>query len=80
MPSILNRGVSVAGTAAREAARRSRPEMQWLEKIESGPGNGMGAEASNLQDLVRGRVPDRAIPGLTSRENDKLPKVAEKGA
>jgi hypothetical protein len=49
---------------------------QRLEKIESAPGNGMGSETSNLQDLVHGRAADRArLP--TSRENDE---VAEKGA
>src|SRR5277367_3553609 len=60
---LLNRGVSVAGIA-REwlTAKRSRPEMapQRLEKIESGPGNGMGSEASNPQDVVHGRAADRA--------------------
>src|SRR5277367_1637506 len=47
----------VAGFAPREAdGKRSRPEMapQRLEKIESAPGNGMGSEASNLQDVVHG--------------------------
>ena len=36
--------------------KRSRREMapQRLEKIESGPGNGTGSEASNLQDVVHG--------------------------
>jgi hypothetical protein len=76
---LVNRGVSVA-EIAREwlTAKRSRREMapQQLEKIESGPGNGMGSEASNPQDVVHGRV-DRARLRLTSRENDK---VAEKGA
>ena len=51
---------------------------QRLEKIKSAPGNGMGTEASNLQDLVPGRVPDRADSRLTSRENDKLPKLQKK--
>ena len=62
----------------RLTAKGSRPEMapQRLEKIESAPGNGMGSEASNLQDLVRGRA-DRARLRPTSHENDK---VAEKGA
>ena len=45
---------------ARRSSRRnrSRPEMapQRLEKIESAPGNGMGSEASNLQDMVHGRA------------------------
>src|SRR5271168_121656 len=60
---FLSRGVSVAGIA-RECltAKRSRREMalQRLEKIESGPGNGMGLEASNPQDVVDGRAADRA--------------------
>jgi hypothetical protein len=58
------------GIAAREAARRSRPEMapQRLEKIESAPGNGMGSEASNLQHLVPGRAADRATPADEPRE------------
>jgi hypothetical protein len=43
---------------------------QRLEKIESAPGNGMGSEASNLQDLVHGRA-DRARLGLTGREHEK---------
>ena len=55
-------------------AKRSRPEMapQGLEKIESAPGNGMGSEASNPQDVVRGRAVDRARLRLTSRKNDKV--------
>jgi hypothetical protein len=63
----------------RLTAKRSRPEMapQRLEKIESAPGNGMGSEASNLQDLVRGRAADRARLRPTSRESYE---VAEKGA
>ena len=82
---LLNRGVSVAGIAReRLTAKRSRPEMapQRLEKIESGPGNGMGSEASNPQDVVHGRAADRARLRLTSRENDKVATraVAEKGA
>ena len=28
--------------------------LQRLEKIKSGPGNGMGSEASNPQDVVDG--------------------------
>ena len=42
----------------RLTAKRTRPEMapQRLEKIESGPGNGMVSEASNPQDVVRGRA------------------------
>jgi hypothetical protein len=47
---------------------------QHPEKIESAPGNGMGSEGSNLQDLVPGRVPDPARL-WTSRKNGK---VAEK--
>jgi hypothetical protein len=50
---------------------------QRPEKIESAPGNGMGSEASNPQDLVPGRATDRARLRLTNRKNDK---VAEKGA
>jgi hypothetical protein len=46
-----------------------------LEKIELRPGNGMGSEASNPQDVVHGRAADRARFRLTSRE-----KVAEKGS
>jgi hypothetical protein len=67
---LLNRGVSVAGIAAREylTTKRSRPEMapQRLEKIESAPGNGMGSETSNPQDLAHGRAADRALR-LTKR-------------
>jgi hypothetical protein len=57
----------------------ARPEMapQGLEKIESGPGNGMGPETLDPQYLVHGRAADRARLRLTSREKDK---VAEKGA
>jgi len=57
----------------------SRPEMapQRLEKIESGPGNGMGPETLDPQYLVHGRAADRARLRLTNREKDK---VAEKGA
>jgi hypothetical protein len=70
---LLNRGVSVAGIAAREAdgkTESSRPEMapQRLEKIESAPENGMGSEASNLLDLVPGRAADRATPAGEPRE------------
>ena len=53
---------------------------QRLEKIESGPGNGMGSEASNPQDVVRGRTADRGRLRLTSRKNDKVAKLREKGA
>jgi hypothetical protein len=49
---------------------------QRLEKIESAPGIGMVSEASNPQDLVRGRAADRARLRLTSRNDE----VAEKGA
>jgi hypothetical protein len=45
---------------------------QRLEKIESAPGNGMGSEASNPQDVVHGRLADRARLRLTSRKNDKV--------
>ena len=72
----LNRGVLVAGIAAREGPdgkKRSRPEMapQRLEKIESAPGNGMGSEALNPQDVVHGRAADRARLRLASRGNDE---------
>jgi hypothetical protein len=58
---LLNRGVSVAGIAAREDL--SRPELapQRFEKIESGPGNGMASDASKPQHLVHGRAADRAL-------------------
>ena len=61
---LLNRGASSL------TAKRSRPEMapQRLEKIESAPGNGMGSEASDPQDLVRGRKADRARLRLTTQE------------
>jgi hypothetical protein len=36
---------------------------QRLEKIDSGVGNGMGSDASNLQHLVHGRVADRGQLG-----------------
>ena len=51
-----------AGREEGPTAKRSRPEMapQRLEKIESAPGNGMGSEASNPQDVVHGRAADRA--------------------
>src|ERR1700689_4034399 len=78
---LLNRGVSVAGIASEWlTAKRSRPEMapQRLEKIESGPGNGSGSEASNPQDVVRGRAADRARLRLTSRNNDKVAKLQKK--
>ena len=55
---------------SKEQLRRwHRPEMapQQLEKIESGPGNGMVSEASNPQHLVRVRAADRAPLRLTSR-------------
>ena len=41
---------------------------QRLEKIESGPGNGMGSEASNPQDVVDG----------ADRENDKRAALQKK--
>jgi hypothetical protein len=58
----------------RSDLKRSRREMapQRLEMIESGPGNGMGSEASDLQDLVRGRGADRAGLRFRSRDNDKV--------
>jgi hypothetical protein len=58
---------------ARQTAKRTRPEMapQRLEKIESGPGNGMVSEASNPQDVVHGRAPNRPRVRSTSREHDE---------
>jgi hypothetical protein len=38
---------------------------QGLEKIESGPENGMVSEASKPQDVVHGRVADCALRRLT---------------
>jgi hypothetical protein len=49
---------------------------QQVEKIEFAPGNGMVPEAANPLDVVKGRAADRARP----RKNDKVAKVAEKGA
>ena len=61
-----------SGIAAREdlTARPSRPEMapQRIDNIESAPENGMGSEASNLQDLVPGRAADRATPAGEPQE------------
>jgi hypothetical protein len=54
---------------------------QPLEKTESAPGNGMGSEASNLLDLVTGRLADwthRKVGQLESSLG--VTKVAEKGA
>src|SRR5271168_3460776 len=53
---------------------------QRLEKIESAPGNGMGSEASDPQDLVR-RLTVRNSGSRASRMT-KIPvwEVAEKGA
>ena len=67
-----NRGVSLAGIAAREGltAKWSRPEMapQRLEKIESAPGNGMGSEALDHKMWYTARETDRARLRLTSCE------------
>ena len=49
---------------------------QQLEKIESAPGNGIGSQGPNPQDLVQGRRADRVRRRLTSRENDELQKKA----
>jgi hypothetical protein len=77
-PEIFEGRTTRLGCAAGEGltAGRSRPEMapQRFEKIGSAPGNGMGSQAPNPQDLVR-RGADRARLRLASRENDK---VAEK--
>ena len=51
---------------------------QRLEKIESAPGIGMVSEASNPQDVVRGRVVHRARLRLTSRQNEKVEKLQKK--
>ena len=58
---LLNRGVSVAGSAAREDLICPRLAPQRFEKIESRPGNGMASDASKLQHLVHGRAADRAL-------------------
>ena len=55
-------------------AGRSEMAPQRLEKIESGPGNGMVSEASNPQHLVRGRAADRAPLRLTSRNVGAQPR------
>jgi hypothetical protein len=43
----------------------TRREMapQQLEKIESAPGNGMGSEASNPQDMVHGHAVTVRVSG-----------------
>ena len=51
---------------------------QRLEKIESAPGNGMGSEVSNPQDVVHGRAADRARLRLTSRRNHKVAELQKK--
>jgi hypothetical protein len=51
---------------------------QRLEKIESAPGNGMGSEASNPQDVVPRLTTDRARLRLTNRKSEKLRKKAPK--
>ena len=53
---------------------------QQVEKIEFAPGNGSGSEAANPLDVVKGRVADRARPARMTSKNDKVAKVAEKGA
>ena len=53
---------------------------QRLERIKSAPGNGMGSEASNPQDVVHGRAADRALRptkkwgGLGERKGGALPR------
>jgi hypothetical protein len=49
---------------------------QRLEKIESGPGNGMDSEASNPQDMVHGRAADRARLLTDDPRMTKLQKKA----
>src|SRR5271163_2975998 len=59
----------------------SRREMapQRLEKIESAPGNGMVSEASNPQDLVRGRAADRGRAARTTKSRAVTSKLAPVG-
>ena len=63
-------------TARSDEAPPARPEMapQGLEKIESGPGIGMGSDASDPQYLVHGRAADRTRLRLPSRKNDEVAK------
>ena len=49
---------------------------QQVEKIEFAPGNGMVTEAANPLDVAKGCAADRA----RFRKNDKVARVAEKGA
>ena len=59
---------------------RSCPEMapQRLEKIESGPGNGMVSEASKPQHLVLGRAADRALR-RTKAPRSETARIASDG-
>ena len=71
------------GLVARRAAptaKRSRREIapQHLEKIESGPGNGMVSEASNPQHLVHGRAADPARLPVTSARMTKLQRARKR--
>ena len=51
---LLDRGVSVAGIAAREGLTAKRARPQWLGKVESAPGNGMAPAALDSKYLVEG--------------------------
>ena len=51
---------------------------QRLDKIESGPGNGMVSEGSNPQGLVPGRAAERARLRLSRGENDKVAELQKK--
>jgi hypothetical protein len=51
---------------------------QRLEKIESAPGNGMGSEDSNLQDLVHGARLIVRDSGSGAARTTSLQKVQKK--
>jgi hypothetical protein len=53
---------------------------QRFEKIESAPGNGMGSEVSNLQDVVHGCAANRPrlhISGVQSRLGSQKGRPAQ---
>ena len=75
-PKRFGRRKSRRGRALRQNGVRPEMAPQQVEKIEFAPGNGMVPEAANPQDVVDGRAADRA----RLRKNDKVAKVAEKGA
>src|SRR5271170_969682 len=64
----------------RAGPAQTRREMapQRLEKIESGPGNGMVSEASNPQHLVHGCAADTARPPLTSAKMTELQRARKR--